>query len=350
MERKSLHRIAWNVTEEEYRADKAISYSTLAKYERTGFNGLDSLFDKVESPSLTFGSAVDSLITGGQEEFDNKFVVAEFPPIPDSITRIVKSLFNQYGETYRTLDQIEDRYILNEVEQQSYQSNWKPETRVKVIREKGTDYYNLLHLAYNKTIIDTQTYQDICNVVSVLKNDNTIGYYFKQDNPFEPEVERLYQLKFKAEFDGVNYRCMADLLIVDHKGKIILPIDLKTSSHTEWEFYKSFNDWRYDIQGRLYWSIIRQNMDKDEYFKNFSLLDYRFIVVNKKTLTPLIWVWSSCKERGEIKIPTKTGSIIYRDPFIIGKELYEYLENKPRVPNGIHIHHDNDIVEWLKLS
>ena len=68
MNMKELKDISWNVTEEEYRADPALSYSTLAKYERGGFNSIPTLFDKVESPSLTLGSAVDSLITGGEEE------------------------------------------------------------------------------------------------------------------------------------------------------------------------------------------------------------------------------------------------------------------------------------------
>ena len=79
MERKSLYSISWRVDEPTYRADPALSYSTLAKYERSGFNDLEHLFDKLETPSLTFGSAVDSIITGGQEEFDERCMVAEFP-------------------------------------------------------------------------------------------------------------------------------------------------------------------------------------------------------------------------------------------------------------------------------
>ena len=69
--RKSLKDISWDVTEEVYREDPALSYSTLARYEREGFNNLSKLFNRIETPSLTFGSAVDSIITGGQEEFDD---------------------------------------------------------------------------------------------------------------------------------------------------------------------------------------------------------------------------------------------------------------------------------------
>lgn len=42
------------------------------------------------------------------------------------------------------------------------------------------------------------------------------------------------------------------------------------------------------IQARLYWRFIIDAMDADNYFEDFTLLDYYFIVVNKKTLVPLV--------------------------------------------------------------
>ena len=346
MERKSLYDLSWQVSEEEYRADPALSYSTLARYEREGFNNLDKLFDRIETPSLTFGSAVDSIITGGQEEFDERFMVAEFPSMPDSIVKIIKSLYKQYAGTYRSLLNIPDSSIIRETEDQNYQMNWKPETRAKVIREKGTDYYNLLFVAGDRCIIDTQTYQDVVNAVRVLKESSSTKLYFADDNPFEPDIERLYQLKFKGEFDGITYRNMADLIIVNHKEKWVKPVDLKTSSHTEWDFYKSFVDWRYDIQARLYWSIIRQNMDKDEYFKDFKLLDYDFIVVNKRTLTPLVWNCPFTQAQGTLRFGNNS-QIEMRSPFEIGKELNSYLTSRPKVPMGINETGTNNLKDWL---
>lgn len=343
---KSLRDISWQVSEKGYRADPALSYSTLARYEREGFNNLDKLFDRIETPSLTFGSAVDSIITGGQEEFDERFMVAEFPSMPDSIVKIIKSLYKQYAGTYRSLLNIPDSSIIRETEDQNYQMNWKPETRAKVIREKGTDYYNLLFVAGDRCIIDTQTYQDVVNAVRVLKESSSTKLYFADDNPFEPDIERLYQLKFKGEFDGITYRNMADLIIVNHKEKWVKPVDLKTSSHTEWDFYKSFVDWRYDIQARLYWSIIRQNMDKDEYFKDFKLLDYNFIVVNKRTLTPLVWNCPFTQAQGTLRFGNNS-QIEMRSPFEIGKELNSYLTSRPKVPMGINETGTNNLRDWL---
>lgn len=207
---KELKDIAWNISEEDYRKDPALSYSTLARYEREGFNNLEHLFDKLETPSLTFGSAVDAIITGGQEEFDERFMVAEFPSTPDSITKMVKSLFSQYGDSYRSLITIPDDAIIKETEYQGYQMNWKPETRAKVIKEKGSEYYNLMYVAGDRTILDTNTYQDVCNAVRALKESEATKFYFADNNPFEPNIERFYQLKFKGEFGGVTYRNMAD--------------------------------------------------------------------------------------------------------------------------------------------
>lgn len=343
---KSLKDLSWQVSEEEYRADPALNYSTLAKYEREGFNNLDRLFDKIDTPSLTFGSAVDSIITGGQEEFDERFMVADFPNTTDSIIKIVKALFQSFSSSNRSLNSIDDNDIIKYTELYSYQLNWKPETRAKVIKEKGEDYYNLLFVAGSRVVLDTQTYQDVCNAINSLKNSTATKFYFAENNPFEPEIERFYQLKFKGVFNGITYRNMADLIVVNHKEKWVLPVDLKTSSHTEWDFYKSFVDWRYDIQARLYWAIIRQNMDKDEYFKDFKLLDYRFIVVNRRTLTPLIWECPFTQVLGELKFG-KNEQIIMRSPFVIGEELSYYLSSRPRVPAGIKEDGNNNLRKWL---
>ena len=206
---KSLKSISWDVPEDVYRQDDALSYSTLAKYERSGFNGLDTLFDRVESPSLTFGSMVDEMITGSMESFNERFLVAEYPQTPDSIIQIVKKVFEQEHDISDTLYEVPDTTIIRIAAEFNYQNNWKPETRAKVIKEKGAEYYNLLHISTSKTIVTSQDYQDACNAVQALRGSEATFWYFEEDNPFS-NIERLYQLKFKATLNGVDYRCMAD--------------------------------------------------------------------------------------------------------------------------------------------
>ena len=164
--RKNLYDISWQVDEPTYRADEALSYSTLAKFAREGFNKLDSLFDKVETPSLTFGSAVDALITGGQEEFDNNFMVADFEVPTDSVLKMVLVLFGEFGVTHNTLSSIPNEEIIGRTEALKYQLNWKPETRAKVIKEQGGTYYSLLYSANGRKIIDTATAIPTNNIIN----------------------------------------------------------------------------------------------------------------------------------------------------------------------------------------
>ena len=341
-----LYDISWQVTEEEYRADPALSYSTIAKFAREGFNKLDTLFDRVETPSLTFGSAVDALITGSEEEFNSRFMVADFPAIPDSIVTMVKALFSNSFMTHRNLADIPDGDIIALSEELSYQKNWKPETRARVIKEQGAEYYRLLYAAQTKTILDQGTYNEVLAAVDALRNSESTKFFFAPNSPFNDNTVREYQLKFKATLDGIDFRCMADLILVDHVNKIIYPIDLKTSSHPEWEFFLSFVQWRYDIQGRLYWRIIRHNLDKSPVFKDYKLANYTFVVVNRKTLTPLAWEFMNTKAKG-ILIYGDDDSIKLEDPFSIARVLKGYLDNRPSVPEGIVQVGKNNLDDWL---
>lgn len=342
---KELKDIALDITEPEYRQRPELSYSTLSTYERLGFDGLDHLFDKVESPSLTFGSAVDTLLTEGVEAFEEKFLVVNI-----NVTDGGKDVCNKILELFPGVKAFED---LAEIEV-SYAAKladfWKADkwdkVRYKKVLETGNiaTYFNTL-VNSDKTVIDTATYQDAVNCVVALKESNATKAYFAEDDPLSP-IKRYYQLKFAAKFDGVGYRNMADLIIVNYETKRIIPCDLKTSGKPEWHFMDSFKMFHYQIQATLYWRIIKANLLKDEYFKDFTLENYRFIVVNRKTLTPLVW---------EFPLTQSIGTLVdaqgneYRDPFEIGKELQGYLDLRPRVPVGVDMNGVN-VIDCLKLK
>jgi hypothetical protein len=87
-------------------------------------------------------------------------------------------------------------------------------------------------------------------------------------------------------------------------------------------------------------------MDKDEYFKDFKLLDYVFIVVNRKTLTPLTWVCPFTQAQGTLKFG-KNNQIEMRSPFEIGNELSLYISSRQKVPFGIEENNHNNLEFWL---
>ena len=342
---KTLDQISWNVTEEEYRADSALSYSTLSRYEREGFDKLNSLFDQITTPALIQGSMVDALITGGEEEFNERFYIGEFPSISDTQKQIADTLFEKYHNEYAGFSAIPDSKIVEVSDSIGWNNRYSVKSKVDNLTKSCSQYYNLKYLSGDKTVVDANTYNKVLAMVNALKDSSSTRNYFMPDEPFG-NVKRYYQLKFKAVFNGVEYRCMMDEVIVDYDHKKILPVDLKTSGSSEHNFEHSFLKWSYMIQGRLYWRILRDNLDRDPYFKDFELLDYRFIVVNRDSLTPLVWEFPLTKAYGTLV--DEEGNE-YRDPFEIGKELRHYLDDKPVVPDGINVNGVN-IINCLTLK
>lgn len=344
MGQKKLKDISWNVTEEVYRADPAYSYSTLARFNREGFEHLATLFDRQETPSLTFGSIVDTLLTGSKEEFDERFVISDLPEISDNLATIAKLLFNSYSNKYHHLFDIPDDILSTVGAQCDYYSGSKWDTlRVKKIKEGCSLYYSKLYLAKDKTLISQKDYDDAVECANSLKTDPMTKWYFDLDNPFD-EVERNFQLKFKGEYMGIPLRCMADLLIVDYKKKIILPCDLKTTGKLEDNFYKSFIDWNYWIQAQLYWYLIRYNLDQDPYFKDFTLKDYRFIVINRYNRKPLVWDYSDTKAAVDCSYG-RNKQYLCKNWRSLVCDLHYYLTHEPK--HMIGISPLNDITEFL---
>lgn len=134
------------------------------------------------------------------------------------------------------------------------------------------------------------------------------------------------------------------LIIVDHEKKIVYPCDLKTSFKPEWRFYKSFMEWGYWIQAQLYWYLIRQAMDRDEYFKDFKLADYRFIVISNRTRKPLVWEFPQTRAITDLKL----GEHKLRNWRGIAEELNTYLTRDYEVPVEINMYLINDISKWLE--
>ena len=336
---KDLRKLSLQISEDEYRKDEAYSYSTLARFAREGFDGLPHLYDKIESPSLTFGSCVDSLITGNEGEFDSKFLVAEMQNEPsDAEKQIAERLYSRYGDKYKCFKDIPEDCILSCLEDMQWNNHWLPKTRVKKLQEDCPGYYALLFEAEGRKIISTKLYNKAMDCVDALKSSIATRFYFEEDNAFDTNIQRFYQLKFKAKMEGLDFKCMPDELIVVHDKKIIVPVDLKTSSKAEWEFHKSFLQWKYYLQASLYTRILKENLCKDEYFKDFQIASYKFIVVNKASMKPLVWAYADRVNNANIKL---------EDPIALALELDRYLKEKPSVPFNISLSKPNSIDDIL---
>lgn len=345
---KSLKEIALHIDEPTYRKMPELSYSILSRFQSVGFN-IDKLQESVSSPSLTFGSATDAIITGGQEEFERNFMVVDLPNIPDSASNCVRIIWNKYKDTYKHLNEIPMDILNTELQLNGFWPNSRYSAQARIngfFKNPVEDYYQLNYIAENKSIITTELYRQILQAVNALKTSPATKDYFAEDNPWDNSIERLYQLKFRADLNGVGYRCMMDECIVLHDKKLIIPVDLKTScSCEEKDFYFNFLKYHYSLQARLYSRILRANLDKDEYFKDFKILNYRFIFCNKDTCSPLVWEFAETHSKGTLYLG-RHKQIGLPDPEDLGKELFLFFSSGQK-PNELLIADRNSLDSWI---
>lgn len=345
---KELKDISWLVDEATYRADPAYSYSIIAKFNREGFDKLDKLYEHVESPSLTFGSAVDTLLTGNENEFNERFAVVEMPEISDSLVQIAKTLYGMYGSSYNTISEF-PKEILSEVGEEC--GFWKGakynDRRANEIIKGCSEYYLILKSVGEKTVLSTKEYEDALACADALKTSENTSDFFTE-NPFDTDKKNYYQLKFKGEYEGIPLRCMMDVVRVDYKNKIITPIDLKTSYNFEWHFHHSFVKWFYNIQASLYFEILRQNVERDPYFKDFKIENYKFVVISNQSRKPLVWEYLDTKIDYDVRYG-KNNQYLCRNWRNIVKELDSYIKEPVQIPHGFYNSKDstNDLIYWL---
>lgn len=345
---KSLKEIALQIDEPTYRKMPELSYSILSRFQSVGFD-IDKLQESVSSPSLTFGSAVDAIITGGQEEFDRNFMVVYLPNIPESVSNCVRIIWNKYKDTYKYLKDIPMDILNTELQLNGFWPNNRYSAQARIngfFKSPVEDYYQLNYIAENKTIINTELHTQILQAVKALKTSPVTKDYFAEDNPWDNNIERLYQLKFRADLNGIEYKCMMDECIVFYDKKIIIPIDLKTScSCKEEEFYLNFLKYHYSLQSRLYVRILRANLDQDEYFKDFKILNYRFIFCNKDSCSPLVWEFAETHSKGTLYYG-RHKQIGLPDPEDLGKELFLFFSSGQKIEQPL-LTDRNSLDKWI---
>lgn len=288
MDRKSIKELMWDVSESVYRYSGEMHYSHLSKYSREGRKAIMHFNDKISSAALTFGSAVDCLLTDGEEAFVNTFKMADDVIISDKLTAIVDELISVTGSKYKTLKEVPSEIVLSVRAEQKYNERISDNAVYKSILSKCAAYYDYVLAGRKYKLISGKDYKAAYACERELKTNPYTRMFFTDDIP--DHIEIIYQAKFKSTFENYPTACMFDLLIVDHKTKKIYPIDLKTTGKSEDDFKESFYIFRYYIQSEFYTYNLKNEIAKSEYFKDFQIASFQFIVINQHTLAPLVYI------------------------------------------------------------
>ena len=298
MNRKSLKEIAWNVDEITYRADNALSHSLLSTYARGGHKALRQFYyekKKLETRSLGFGSLLDTLVTN-PGEFDKLYLVGDFV-MPSEKMKLVIDKIVEKSPGMDSLAAVPFDVMLTAYDS-VFQNNWKPDTKINKIMEEGNEYFSFLEQKGSRILVPSTDYFNALECREALVNCPFTRQFFESN---DKDVELFCQLKFKINMRGNplqwkdslieedTFRVMLDVVLVDHANKVVVPVDLKTTSKDEEDFETSIIEYRYDIQAGSYRDVLTTVLATDDYFKRFTIGNFCFACINREHKKPVTW-------------------------------------------------------------
>ena len=285
---------------DKYFESSALSQSLLKKL----LGGIDSFKhnnkDEVElyyteKGHFIIGSAVDTLLTGEEGEFDKQYYVSQIEKKPSEVEMsiiqkafddIVTANFNSIQEIQEFKDYL--IYIQTSIEEHNWQSNWKMETKINKIVDIGGIYFEDLKASYGKQILTTADKLLIDNIVSSLTNNPRTSKFFDRTALSRAErVSVYYQLPIYFTYKNIACKSLLDMLIVirDEKCKIISvqPFDLKTMNGNTLKFVTNLKSFRYDIQAAWYLEALTSvdssfDFGRDQFESENVLKPFTFIV------------------------------------------------------------------------
>jgi len=346
---KSLKEYSLNLSEKDYHAYPAWSYSMIARYAREGFGAIATLHEPVEqTDSMRFGSLFDCMLTHGMD-VDKEFVVGI--KVPDAERKVLDTLIQISDARYYI--EVTDNELAKAIEMTGYQSRWKFDTQ-KAHIDPFAEYYN--EAKSGKTIVTQEEWSDAFEMLKAVKTDEYLSKHFKKD--IEDNVEYIYQAQFKTEYspfggkDTVEIKIMPDMLEVNHTEKTIQPWDVKTSSVPAYDFAQHFVKFRYDIQASLYSDVLQAVINKIPEYQDYKILPYLFMDISRTDKVPVTYEynpWSETQDGG-LSFESNGRTIKYKGYRQLLEEIIEYETTMTKVPKYVTTTAPNDLVALLNFN
>ena len=338
---KSLREYSLNLTEEEYHAYPAWSYSLIARYAKDGFSAIATLHEPITpTPSMEFGSLFDSFITKGKQTL-NDYAVCTLS-VPEAEKKALDYLSNLTTSSFEELD---PGWVYDRTQECGYQTRLKVDTKYNKLKEYA-EYFNLKKSG--KKIVSQQDWNDALEMDNVFRtSENTKNLFGTKDTE---DIEYIYQAQFKLPYrtlsgKSVEVKIMPDLMVVNHKDRTIQLVDLKTSSVPGYDFVENFIKFRYDIQAQLYSDVIAIIRNHDEDHKDYKLLPYIFADISRSDKVAVTYTYPRYDDSQVDGLSFK--DFHYKDYQHLLDEIVNYEESQAKVPSYISLTEPNDLIAIL---
>lgn len=268
-----------------------------------------------ERSYFVIGSGVDMWISHGEEYFKTRHHITLLTKKPSEVLMsITNQLFDEVYKSYLlasselpeeerpvfapSLDDIDLRNRINEIATSyGYQPTYGVEARINAVTRGCMAYWEELCKGVNKQILSSEEYAIIEGVVKSFQENETLRSLVFNHFQEGTSADVVLQLPLYF-FMNVDCKALLDIVVVDHKRKAIIPMDIKTHGGYLASFNWSIKKHRYDIQAAFYTKALESvgkkhlaNLLNRPEVEEYLIIPFSFIVQSTKKLSiPMVFV------------------------------------------------------------
>jgi hypothetical protein len=269
-------------TEKEYRAHPALNFSSISDFDTSPSLYLRNRSQKSKHDGdkayFHVGSALDCLLTDGEEAFKSQFVTGTV----DAPTGMMLDFCDTF--IHSKIDGMTDQDAIHQAYQKSKYRISKDRVWAECQKGVGIQYITEKLEAYPATYLSRENGELVKRMLESISSNPKVVYYFREEHK---GIERKFQFPILFNTCGVEAKALLDLLFIDHNEKKVYPIDLKTTGKRVEEFPKSFVSFKYYLQAAYYSEAVRQWMQTQTMigvndYSGYTIENFQFVVVSKK--------------------------------------------------------------------
>jgi len=281
------------LSEQQYRDLELPSYSMLSSIDK---QGIDVVGGVKQSFNLKFGNLVDMMCFEPHrvEETFHKGISPKAPTtnvkkICDLILEGLDGTEGKISDTITPLGRrrqkkitsnIKDyeKEILSSAKSLNVYNNYSEQKTIETVVKAGKEYFKDRIKSRGKILIKPDMWDHASHTAATLISHPYTAKYFAQN---VPGIEIIYQYKFDTVVNGKRCKGMLDCVVINHKEKLIFPIDLKTGEEPCKAFPMLYTIHKYYIQGGLYREGLKSIVDNDFELMGYTVKEFEFVYISK---------------------------------------------------------------------
>lgn len=282
-----------SMSEEDYRNLPLPSYSMLASIDK---QGLDVVGGVKQGFNLKFGSLVDMMCFEPHKVDDTFYHGVSATPPTTNVKKVCDHILSNIDKPLGALASIatplgrrKSMKITNKISDYTTEilsaarslkvySSYSDSKVIDTVKKAGKEYFKDKITSRGKILIKPEMWKHASHTAATLISHPYTAKYFAKN---VPGVEIIYQYKFDTVVNGRRCKGMLDCLVINHRAKLIFPVDLKTGESPCKDFPMLYTMHRYYIQGALYREALKAIVDLDFDLAGYDVKLFEFVYISK---------------------------------------------------------------------